>query len=71
MNHLRNRLLIVVALAVFAAAPLSGCGKKNAPKPPSKDSTYPKAYPNGAPRSDAAPVPLSTRQLAVLKDHGQ
>ncbi len=72
MIRLRNRLFIVVALAVFAAAPLSGCGKKNDTKPPSKGSSFPKTYPSGATQSDAAPNgALSMRQLAFLKGREQ
>ncbi|MBT5110222.1 MAG: hypothetical protein HOM25_16210 [Rhodospirillaceae bacterium] len=72
MSRLRNRLFIIATMAVLATAPLAGCGKKNEPKPPSKDSSFPKAYPSGAPRSDAAPNgTLSMHQLAFLKGRNQ
>ncbi len=72
MSRLRNRLLIAVALAVFAVAPLSGCGKKGDPKPPRKDTSFPKAYPSGAPRSNAAPNKLSkSHQLAFRTERSQ
>ena len=40
------RLLAAILLAGFLAASLSACGKKGDPKPPSKDSQYPRTYPS-------------------------
>jgi hypothetical protein len=58
MKNFKKQIVVAAALTFIVAAPLSGCGKKDDPKPPSKDSIYPKAYPKGAPRSDAAPNDL-------------
>jgi len=55
MRNFKNLIVIAAALAFIVAVPLSGCGKKDEPNPPRKDSAYPKAYPKGAPRSDAVP----------------
>ncbi len=40
-----TRILALVFVAILAAAPLTGCGKKGDPKPPEKSSTYPQQYP--------------------------
>ena len=42
-----RRLLLVLLSAALLALPLSGCGKKGPPKPPSDEqNTYPRQYPN-------------------------
>ena len=42
-----RRLLTVLLLALALAAPLSACGKKGSPKPPDRDTVFPKQYPKG------------------------
>ena len=39
------RLLNLLVLAFFLTASLSACGKKGDPKPPNKDTQYPRTYP--------------------------
>ncbi|MDA0661205.1 MAG: hypothetical protein O3B08_00020 [Proteobacteria bacterium] len=40
-----SRLVILLLLTVAMAMPLSACGKKGDPKPPSRDSEFPRQYP--------------------------
>jgi hypothetical protein len=55
MTGINRRRFVGYSMASLAVAALAACGKKNSPKPPSKDSTYPKPYPSGAKQSNAAP----------------
>lgn len=40
-----TRIVTVLLLALALAAPLGACGKKGDPKPPDRNSDFPKQYP--------------------------
>lgn len=40
-----TRILAMICVAFLISVSVSACGKKNAPKPPDKESTYPQKYP--------------------------
>ncbi|MDJ0685056.1 MAG: hypothetical protein QNJ84_10165 [Alphaproteobacteria bacterium] len=44
VKNMRVRLAVLL-LAAGLALSMAACGKKNAPKPPGPDPTYPKTYP--------------------------
>ena len=41
-----RKVLLITCAAVLALGVLAGCGKKNAPKPPGPNPTYPKTFPS-------------------------
>ena len=40
-----SRFFVLLLLTIALAAPLGACGKKGDPKPPSRDSDFPRQYP--------------------------
>jgi len=45
-SHFGRKALLITCAAVLALGVLAGCGKKNAPKPPGPNPTYPKTFPS-------------------------